>query len=91
MTTCINTVGKGAMFLFSIGSILNLLGLFDQTKCFFMVRQIKVKYFCGKTVFGGLFRPLRGFFVGFWVFSSAQNFLGIFVMQLPETLTKMTF
>lgn len=78
MTTCINTIGKGAMFLFSIGSILNLLGLFDQTKCFFMVRQIKVKYFCGKTVFGGLFRPLRVFFCWILGFFLCPELLGYF-------------
>lgn len=53
---------KEPRFHFSIGSILNVSGLFNPTKCFFMVRQMKVKYFCGKTAFGGFFWSWGGFF-----------------------------
>lgn len=52
---------KEPRFWFSVGSILNLLGLFNQTKYFFLVRQIKVKYFLWQNYFWGTFLFLRFF------------------------------
>lgn len=61
---------KEPRFHFSVGWILNVSGLFNPTKCFFMVRQMKVKFFVAKLLLRDFF-GLKGFFLlGFGFFLS---------------------